>query len=126
MLALFDCKHNFCCFVTHFSTFLNQADIFKVFKLIDTFSGVTNRRDLLHKLIRILEKDGIFQDRLKQKFAQLGGIFLKLSEILYPHLSQIKRSASLNPLRNLPFSLFEPLFRQRQCVVRIRKYIIIN
>ncbi|MDJ0718532.1 MAG: hypothetical protein QNJ54_30630 [Prochloraceae cyanobacterium] len=59
-----------------------DRDIFNVFKLIDTFSGVTNRRDLLHKLIRILEKDEIFQDRLKQKFAQLGGIFLKLSEML--------------------------------------------
>ena len=61
---------------------LNSQDQFRVFKLIHTFSGVTNRRDLLHQLIKILEKDEIFQQRLKQKFSQLGIIFLKLSSML--------------------------------------------
>ena len=54
----------------------------------------------------------------------LVGMKLELLHGYLPHLSQIKGSASLNPLLNLPFSLFEPLFRQQQCVVRIRKYII--
>ena len=61
---------------------LNSQDQLKVFKLIHTFSGITNRRDLLHQLIKILEKDEIFQQRLKQKFSQLGVIFLKLSSML--------------------------------------------
>ena len=60
----------------------NSQDQFKIFKLIHTFSGVTNRRDLLYQLIKILEKDEIFQQRLKQKFSQLGVIFWKLSSIL--------------------------------------------
>ena len=61
---------------------INSQDQFKVFKLIHTFWGVTNRRDLLHQLIRILEKDEVFQNRLKEKFFQLGVIFLKLSSML--------------------------------------------
>jgi len=61
---------------------VNSQDQFKIFKLIHTFSGVTNRRDLLHQLITVLEKDEIFQQRLKQKFSQLGVIFWKLSSIL--------------------------------------------
>ncbi len=61
---------------------VNSQDQFKIFKLIHTFSGVTNRRDLLHQLIKILEKDEIFQQRLKQKFSQFGVIFWKLSSIL--------------------------------------------
>ncbi len=61
---------------------VNSQDQFKIFKLIHTFSGVTNRRDLLYQLIKILEKDEIFQQRLKQKFSQLGVIFWKLSSIL--------------------------------------------
>ena len=61
---------------------VNSQDQLKIFKLIHTFSGVTNRRDLLYQLIKILEKDEIFQQRLKQKFSQLGVIFWKLSSIL--------------------------------------------
>ena len=69
---------------------VEPQDQFKIFKLIHTFSGVTNRRELLHQLIRILEKDEIFQQRLKQKFSQLGVIFWKLSSIL----SEILREES--------------------------------
>ena len=61
---------------------LKTQDNLKVFKFIHTLSEVTNRRDLVHQLIKILEKDEIFQDRLKEKFSQLGGIFLTLSKIL--------------------------------------------
>ncbi len=61
---------------------VNSQDQFKIFKLIHTLAGVTNRRDLLYQLMRILEKDEIFQQRLKQKFSPLGVIFWKLSSVL--------------------------------------------
>ena len=59
-----------------------RQDNLKVFKLIDSFSEINNRGTLLHQLIIILEKDEVFQARLKQKFSQLGVIFWKLSSIL--------------------------------------------
>ena len=61
---------------------LNSQDSFKVFKLIHTLSEVTNRRDLVHRLMKILEKDEIFQQRLRNNFSQVGGIFFTLSKIL--------------------------------------------
>ena len=60
----------------------DRQDNLKVFKLIDSFSEINNRGTLLHQLIIILEKDEVFQARLKQKFSQLGVIFWKLSSIL--------------------------------------------
>ena len=59
-----------------------RQDHLRVFKLIDCFSEVNNRGNLLHQLILILEKDEVFQARLKQKFSQLGVIFWKLASIL--------------------------------------------
>ncbi len=61
---------------------IDSQDNLKIFKLIHNFSGVTNRGNLLHQLILILEKDEIFQQRLKQKFSQFGVIFWKLSSNL--------------------------------------------
>ena len=61
---------------------IDRQDNLKVFKLIDSFSDINNRGNLLHQLILILEKDEIFQDRLKQKFSQLGTIFWKLASTL--------------------------------------------
>ena len=61
---------------------VNSQDNFKVFKLIHTLSAVTNRRDLVHQLMSILEKDEIFQERLRKKLAQVGGIFVQLSKII--------------------------------------------
>ncbi len=61
---------------------IDFPDQLKIFKLIHSFSGVTNRGNLLHQLILILEKDEIFQERLKQKFSQLGVIFWKLASML--------------------------------------------
>ena len=57
-------------------------DHLQIFKLIHSFSEVTNRGNLLHQLILILEKDAIFQARLQEKFSRLGGIFWKLVSIL--------------------------------------------
>ena len=54
----------------------------RVFKLINTLSAVNSRGNLLHHLILILEKDEVFQLRLKEKFSQLGVIFWKLASIL--------------------------------------------
>ena len=59
---------------------LESQDNFKIFKLIHSLSGVTNRRDLVHQLMIILEKDEIFRDRLKKKLAQLGGIFFEIEQ----------------------------------------------
>ena len=61
---------------------IDFPDQLKIFKLIHSFSGVTNRGKLLHQLILILEKDKIFQERLKQKFSQFGVIFWKLASML--------------------------------------------
>ncbi len=61
---------------------IDSQDYLKVFKLIETFSAVTNHGNLLHQLILILEKDEVFQARLKEKFSQLGVIFWKLTSIL--------------------------------------------
>ena len=61
---------------------IDFPDHLKIFKLIHSFSGVTNRGNLLHQLILILEKDQIFQERLKQKFSQFGVIVWKLASIL--------------------------------------------
>ena len=61
---------------------IDFQDPLKIFKLIHSFSGVKNRGNLLHQLILILEKDEIFQERLKQKFSQIGVIFWKLAYIL--------------------------------------------
>ncbi|MDJ0898829.1 MAG: hypothetical protein QNJ55_08450 [Xenococcus sp. MO_188.B8] len=61
---------------------IDFPDQLTIFKLIHSFSGVTNRGKLLHQLILILEKDKIFQERLKQKFSQFGVIFWKLASML--------------------------------------------
>ncbi len=61
---------------------IDFPDHLQIFKLIHSFSGVTNRSNLLHQLILILEKDTIFQARLKEKFSRLGGVFWKLISIL--------------------------------------------
>ena len=61
---------------------VDRQDNLKVFKLIDTFSDVNNRGNLLHQLLLILEKDTIFQERLQQKFSQLGTVFWKLASTL--------------------------------------------
>lgn len=56
----------------------SSRDNLKVFKLIHTFLRVKNRRDLLQEVVKILEKDEVFQERLKQRFSQVGVMFLKL------------------------------------------------
>ncbi|MBP0018041.1 MAG: hypothetical protein J7647_10845 [Cyanobacteria bacterium SBLK] len=56
----------------------NSCDTLKVFKITHTFIGIASRRDLLKEILGILDKDEVFQERLKQKFSQLGVIFLKL------------------------------------------------
>ena len=61
---------------------LKSQDIFKVFKFIHTFSEVTDRRDLIHQLIRVLEKDEIFQERMKKNLYQLGGVFLNFGKVI--------------------------------------------
>ena len=60
----------------------DRQDHLKVFKLIETFSAVNSRGNLLHQLILVLEKDEVFQARLKEKFSQLAVIFWKLASIL--------------------------------------------
>ncbi|MDJ0647974.1 MAG: hypothetical protein QNJ60_04645 [Xenococcaceae cyanobacterium MO_188.B19] len=66
-------------------------DHLQIFKLIHSFSGVTNRGNLLNQLILILEKDAIFQARLEEKFSRLGRIFWKLVSILGNINSQKKK-----------------------------------
>lgn len=61
---------------------INFPDHLQIFKLIHTFAGVTNRGNLLQQLILVLEKDPIFQARLKVKLAQGGVMVWKLVSIL--------------------------------------------
>ena len=57
-------------------------DHLKTFKLIHAFSGVTNRGNLLYRLVVVLKKDKVFQARFEKKFCYFGKILWKLTLIL--------------------------------------------
>lgn len=56
----------------------SSDDTFKVFKLTHTFLKISTRRELLKEVVKILDNDEVFQERLKQRFSQMGVVFLKL------------------------------------------------